>query len=205
MNAAWSSARKRCVVAVVLVGTIGLHCSSFDAVAQRLPAFPAEPPANLARIGIGPIVGLGASTAGPGNAIRTLGGSLAFALREQGFVVQEPADVGRILKRVQLPSDRLLSEEELVRLSGRLAPRLFVQGEFQERLTYDLVDEYLQVTVNLYVYDMASGRKIADVRVFGNDLKRYSGPESLEAARLLSRRLKGLLVLGAAGPSGKGK
>ncbi len=172
-------------------------CSSFEASHQKLPDFPKEGPERLAHVGIGTftIVSAGQST---GSSIhRTLVGTLAFALRAEGFRVLEAAEVERVLERSELPTIRLLNGEELLQLSGRLAPRFLLQGEVHETVTHDLVDEHVQVMLSVFVHDMTNGRKVAEVRVFGRNLAHYTAREAFQASRLLARSLGSVVREGA--------
>ena len=164
-------------------------CSSFEVSSHQIAAFPGEPAARLAHVGIGNFSVLSTGRSSQAETRRILTGTLAFALRRVGFQVKEAADVERLLERSELPTNRLLRNDELLQLAGKFGPRLLLQGEVHETVTYDLVDEHVQVMINVFVFDMTSGRKVGEVRVFGRDLDHYTGRDALEASRLLAGEL----------------
>lgn len=128
---------------------------------------------------------------------RVLSGTLAFALRKEGFRVQEAAEVERLLERSELPTARLLRSDELLQLAGKLGPRLLLQGEIHEATTYDLVDEHVQVMINVFVFDMLTGQKVGELRAFGRNLTHYTTSDTLEASSLLARQLSRVVQEGS--------
>jgi len=120
--------------------------------------------------------------------------SLAFALRESGYLVKEARDVIEALKKNDLPRDRHLNSEEIVRLSGAFAGRLLLQGRLREKQDISLMKESTRIMIDVEIFDMRDGEKIGDIKLFVRDLSSLSGRESLSMARKIVRALERLIV-----------
>ncbi|MBL8018247.1 MAG: hypothetical protein JNM27_01160 [Leptospirales bacterium] len=180
---------------IVLLGFVlmSLHgCKTYESAAIRTQKWPGDPIESMRDVGIGYFESSG--TARTSHSQQNLYDSLAFALRELGYVTRETPAMFQALDRTGLPADRLLSDEEVLRLAGRAGVRLFLQGRLQEIKTETLLEDHLQIMLNVSVYDARIGEKIADIKVFGNDLDYNTGKQSLQLARLARNDLESLIV-----------
>lgn len=115
---------------------------------------------------------------------------LSFSLREKGFHPAEAQEIKQLFDRAELPSEKNLNPNELVRLASQYPGRLFLQGRIDEVKTETLLEDRIQVMVSVSVYELKRGSKIAEIQVFGKDLEYRTGRESLEMARLVSSELE---------------
>lgn len=116
--------------------------------------------------------------------------SLSFSLREANFRTREAPDLFTVLSRNELPVNRLLTEAEVLRLSGLVPGRLLLQGRLEEVLTQTLVEDRVQVQVNVNIYSLETGRRLGEIRVYGKDLENVTGSETLAISRLIAKRLR---------------
>lgn len=130
-----------------------------------------------------------ASGAARNNQVRDLSEALAFALRGRGFVVVEQNETERLLQQSGLPPQRLLTAADLARSAAVLPTRLYLQGRVQEQRTIDLVEERLQTLVVVDIHLTAGGEKIGEIRLYGNDLERFSALESRAMGTAIAERL----------------
>ncbi len=119
--------------------------------------------------------------------------ALAFSLREKQFKPAEAMEIKQLFERSELPSDRNLNPNELLRLASQYPGRLFIQGHIDEVKTETLTEDFIQVNVSASVYELKRGTKIAEIQVYGKDLEHRTARESLDMARLVATELEKIL------------
>ena len=119
--------------------------------------------------------------------------SLAFSLVENGFLTKTFAESSAIFKKHEISADKILSPEEVLRLSGLLGGKLLLQGIIQESKTDSALEEFYQINISVYIYEIGSGEKLGEIKLFGKDLEFNTGRETLEMARLVVQELMTLL------------
>lgn len=120
--------------------------------------------------------------------------SLAFALRERGFVVRESQETAGLLARNELAVNRQLSENEVIRFSTMTDARILLQGRFEEILTRTLLDDLHQVLLHIAIFELRSGKKIGEIKLYGKDLKYHTGRETLDMARKVADQFQQMLA-----------
>ncbi|MCE9598111.1 MAG: hypothetical protein K8S54_09115 [Spirochaetia bacterium] len=167
-------------------------CKTYESASIRTQKWPGDSIESMRDVGIGFFESTG--TARTSHSQQNLYDSLAFSLRELGYVTRETPAMFQALDRTGLPVDRLLTDEEILRLAGRAGVRLFIQGRLQEIKTETLLEDHLQVMLNLSVYDAKIGEKIGEIKVFGTDLDYNTGKQTLDLARIARNDLEALIA-----------
>lgn len=178
----------------LLFGSVfaGIGCQTYETHAIRTKRWPDSQTEALRDVGIGYF-----QTMGSGKSPLTRQNfydSLAFALREIGYITVEQSRVQDVLGKSSLPKNRLLSDEEVARLTREFGARLFLQGRIQEVKTEQLLEDSLQVAVSIWIYDARRGEKIGEIKLFGKDLDFHTARQTLEMSRILAGNLEDLIV-----------
>lgn len=177
-------------ISALLFATIG--CMTYETHSIRTKRWPDSPPESLRDVGIGFFqnVGSGKSPLTRENFYD----SLAFSLREIGYITVEQSQVEEVLGKSALPKNRLLSDEEVARLTREFGARLYLQGRIQEVKTEQLLEDSLQVAISIWIYDARRGEKIGEIKLFGKDLEFHTARQTLEMSRILAQKLEDLIV-----------
>jgi len=168
-----------CILSVCLSA-----CRNYEVVSVQSPEWPAK--SSEINIGFFDASGSASRSANRNNLYE----SLSFSLREAEFRTREAQDVFALLSRNELPVNRLLTEAEVLRLSGLLPGRILLQGRIEEVLTQTLVEDRVQIQVNVNIYSLETGRRLGEIRVYGKDLENVTGSETLVISRLVAKRLR---------------
>lgn len=159
-------------------------CRGYDVVSVQSPDWPAR----SSEINIGYFDASGSASRASNR--NNLYESLSFSLREAEFRTREVQDVFALYARNELPVNRLLTEAEVLRLSGLLPGRILLQGRMEEILTQTLVEDRVQIQVNVNIYSLETGKRLGEIRVYGKDLENVTGSETLAISRLVAKRLR---------------
>ncbi|MBI3395732.1 MAG: hypothetical protein HY042_07855 [Spirochaetia bacterium] len=168
--------------ALLLVLLSAAGCSAYDFPLVRTALWSGGVTSDLQSVGLGYFDGRPPAQ-------RLFLETLGFSLREVGFRVREPGETMAVVGQAALPSNRALSSDELLQLSGRYASRVFLQGRIEEARVDRLVDTVVDVMVVIAVHDMKTGEKSGEIMGFGRELKHFGGEESLRMSRRISQRL----------------
>ncbi len=176
---------------VLPVLLLALTCKNFQVESIRTGAWPATSYDDIKDVGIGYFdsTGSGMSPLTRANFYQTL----AFALRENGYTTAEAPEVADLLKKSSLPVDRSLTDNEVELFNRSFGGKLLLQGGVQEVRTETLLEDLLQVMVNVSIFDMRTGKKLGEIKVFGKDLEYHTGRETLAISRLVARQLDDLI------------
>ena len=180
----------RLLVVALLVGTFA--CQTYETHSIRTKRWPDSPPESLRDVGVGFF-----ETTGSGKSPLTRQNfydSISFALREMGYITVEQSQVEDLLDKTSLPRNRLLSDEEVTRLTREFGARLFLQGRIEEVKTEKLLEDSLQVMVSVSIYDARRGEKLGEIKLFGKDLEYHTARQTLEMARIVADSLEQLIV-----------
>ncbi|MEQ9362871.1 MAG: hypothetical protein RIF32_01430 [Leptospirales bacterium] len=181
------------VLAIGLIGVLfGTSCRTYETHAIRTKRWPDSQTEALRDVGIGYF-----QTMGSGKSPLTRQNfydGLAFSLREIGYITVEQKRVEDVLGKSALPKNRLLSDEEVARLTREFGARLFLQGRIQEVKTEQLLEDSLQVAVSVWIYDAQRGEKIGEIKLFGKDLEFNTARQTLEMSRIVAAKLEELIV-----------
>ncbi|MCR9145515.1 MAG: hypothetical protein NXI24_24965 [bacterium] len=189
------SARSRAAgfLAIVLAGVLfSSACRTYETHAIRTKRWPDTQAEALRDVGIGYF-----QTLGSGKSPLTRQNfydSMSFSLREMGYITVEQSQVEDLLGKSSLPKNRLLSDEEVARLTREFGARLFLQGRIQEVKTEQLLEDALQVSVSVWIYDARRGEKIGEIKLFGKDLEFHTARQTLEISRIVADKLEELVV-----------
>ncbi len=184
----------RGVPAILLAGLILFFagCQTYETHAIRTKRWPDTQAEGLRDVGIGYF-----QTMGSGKSPLTRQNfydSLAFALREMGYITVEQSFIEEVMAKSSLPKKRLLSDEEVARLTREFGARLFLQGRIQEVKTEQLLEDSLQVAISVWIYDAQRGEKIGEIKLFGKDLEFHTARQTLEMSRIVAGQLEALIV-----------
>lgn len=178
-------------IVLPLTLSLMLACKGYQVESIRTRAWPATPYEQIKDVGIGYFdsTGSGMSPLTQKNFYH----SLAFALREAGYTTAEAPEVFDLLRKASLPMDRGLTDNEVELFNRSFGGKLYLQGMVQEVRTETLLEDLLQVMVNVSIYDMRTGKKLGEIKVFGKDMEYNTGRETLEISRLVARQLDDLI------------
>lgn len=168
-----------------------ISCQNYEITSIRTRRWPAGPDRELRRVAIGffDYHGVGNSSQKQYNFYE----SLAYALVESGYTTKEAPDTFLLLKKNELPTGRILTLQELFRFSGQSGEKLLLQGDIYENRTETLLEDFLQVMINVSVYDMRTGLKIGVIKLFAKDMKYNNGREILAMTRKIVNNLDNLI------------
>ena len=178
------SVRRALPLLLCFLSVILSACRNYEVVSVQSPEWPAK--SSEINIGYFDASGSASRAANRNNLYE----SLSFSLREAEFRTREAQDVFALLSRNELPVNRLLTEPEVLRLSGLLPGRILLQGRIEEVLTQTLVEDRVQIQVNVNIYSLETGRRLGEIRVYGKDLENVTGSETLHISRLVAKRLR---------------
>lgn len=72
--------------------------------------------------------------------------------------------------------------------------RILLQGRFEEILTRTLLDDLHQVLLHIAIFELRSGKKIGEIKLYGKDLKYHTGRETLDMARKVADQFQQMLA-----------
>lgn len=178
----------------VILSAVG-ECRNYETLQIRTGVWPTGTDASLRDVGIGYFEYSGTTmSANRSDNRKIFYGSLAYALRESGFRTMEASDFLALLTKHEIPADRTLAAEDIMRLNDRFAGKLIIQGAIYEQQTDTLTEDVLQIIIIASVHDMSTGKKIGDIRTYASDLEYNSGRTALDLAREIARSLDSLVV-----------
>lgn len=176
----------------MLLGFLKPGCQNYDSHTIRTRDWQSLAQGSLRDIGIGYFESRGS---GKSPLTRdTFYDSLAFALREQGYITREFDAIHKTLKANQLPYNRLLDAGEILRLTREFGGRLYLQGKIEEKRTETLLEDLLQVSITIWIYDAHTGQKIGEIKTFAHDMEYLAAPQLLELTRHSVEELETLIA-----------
>jgi len=119
-----------------------------------------------------------------------LSDSVFFNLQNRGFDVVENRELRLAMQKKSIPEDAILGEYELFRLADRFPGQYVLQGTMHEFVIDDGMKEKISLSLDCYVLDAVTGKRLASVKIFDTGLKQVTEKEIFMIARKLVRTLE---------------
>lgn len=119
-----------------------------------------------------------------------LSNAILFQLQKFGFEVYENKSWSALLKKLHLPENRLLDDNELFGMSEQFPGQYILQGNYYEFLKDDGYEERYAILLDCFLSDASTGKKVAYVKIFQSNMKVVSGKELNSIAKKLAQKIK---------------